>query len=289
MNISIVTPSYNQGKYIERTIQSVQIQKNIDYQIEHIIFDGKSTDNTIEILNKYDSKIRWSSEADGGQANAVNKGISICSGDIIGWLNSDDIYYPGAFAKVRAIFLEHPDVDVIYGQASHIDQFDIEFEEYPTEPWNFERLKFHCFICQPALFFRKSVIDRFGLLDENLQYCMDYEYWLRLAKGGAKFLFLEEKLAGSRMYPQNKTLGARTNVHFEINQMFLKQFGSVPDRWIFNYAHAKVDDLVSRNLEPKKYTLYLCLISIFAALRWNKKVNKATRFVLWDWLKKGFF
>jgi glycosyltransferase involved in cell wall biosynthesis len=270
MKVGVVTPSYNQGQFIERTIQSVLTQTGAE--IEYVVFDGASTDNTVEILQRYSASVRWVSKKDGGQTDAVNKGIQATDGEIIGWLNSDDIYYPGAIERVVAYFAVHPDIDVVYGKADHIDLNDKAFESYPTEPWDFERLQFTCFICQPALFFRRRVVERYGLLDETLNYCMDYEYWLRLGKAGVRFGYLEEKLAGSRLYADNKTLGARVKVHREINDMFKKLFGRVPDRWLFNYAHAVVDEHA-----PKKYLFsrIVCLSvrSIGAALRWNRTIS----------------
>src|SRR5205085_4268299 len=101
--------------------------------------------------------------------------------------------------------------------------------------------KQHSFICQPAAFFRRRVVDRFGALDASLRYCMDYEFWLRLAKGGARFAYLEHKLAGSRLHPATKTLGSRLAVHEEINDMLKHTLGRVPRRWLVNYAYAKVE------------------------------------------------
>jgi len=218
LSISVVTPSYNQGKYIERTIQSV-ISQDIP-NLEFIIFDNLSDDNTIEILKRYDSSLKWVSEPDGGQAHAVNKGISNTSGDVIGWLNSDDIYYPGTLKTVTDFFEAHPDVDVLYGKADHIDDEDEWIEDYPTEKWNLERLKEVCYLCQPAVFFRRRVIEKFGLLNEKLHFCLDYEYWLRLGIGGKKFEYLPQKLAGSRLYLETKTLGSPLSFHKEINGMF---------------------------------------------------------------------
>jgi len=287
MKISIITPSYNQGQYIERTIESVNVQRQSNFEIEHVVFDGGSTDNTVAILKKHEALLKWVSKKDKGQTDAVNQGILATDGEIIGWLNSDDIYYPDAVAKAVKYFNENPEVEVVYGKASHIDENDVEFESYPTEPWDFDRLQFHCIICQPALFFRRSVVNRFGTLDETLNYCMDYEYWLRLAKGGAKFAYLEEKLAGSRMYAENKTLGSRVKVHIEINDMFKEKFGVVPDRWLYNFAHAKTDAKYDKLIQPQKYTLIVALTSLWAAISWNKKVTKAMCKMTWDWVSKA--
>ena len=280
--VSIITPSYNQGRFIERTIQSVLSQdiKNLDYAV----FDGGSKDETVSILEKHESDLRWISEKDKGQADAVNKGIRASSGEIIGWLNSDDIYYPGTLRMVSEYFESRPEIDVIYGDANHIDEEDRIIQPYPTEPWNVDRLKETCYLCQPAVFFRRRVVTRFGLLDERLNYCMDYEYWLRLAYGGANFSRVTKVLAGSRLYADTKTLGSRVKVHEEINTMMLRRFGQVPDRWLFNYAHVVLE---SQGMKRADYWLFvpaLVVLSLYASLRWNKMVSKSMQSSMWQWL-----
>lgn len=240
MKITVVTPSYNQGKYIKRTIESVLTQGIED--LEYIVMDGGSTDETVDILKTYGDRIIWKSEKDKGQTDAVNKGIRMASGDIIGWLNSDDIYYPGAIAKVMEVFEKHPEINVVYGNANHIREDDSFIEEYYTEDFNYERLKDICFICQPSLFFRKEMVDKYGYLDDRLQYCMDYDYWLRLGKG-EKFYRLNELIAGSRLYDDNKTLGARRKVHEEMLTMQEKNLGKASEKWIYNLAHVIVDEM----------------------------------------------
>jgi glycosyltransferase involved in cell wall biosynthesis len=282
MRVSIVTPSFNQGHFIERTLQSVTNQTGVE--IEHVVFDGGSTDNTIEVLKRFSSPVRWVSEKDKGQAAAVNKGIRDTNGEIIGWLNSDDIYYPGAIARVLAFFQANPEIDVVYGMADHVDLEDHAFEPYPTEPWNFERLKETCFICQPALFFRRRLVEKYGMLDESLYYCMDYEYWLRLGRAGVRFVYLQEKLAGSRLYTTNKTLGARVKVHREINDMLKKMFGRVPDRWLFNYAHAVVGQPSFRYQNATVFAFQVGLVSILSALRWNWSVSAEMRKTVCSWI-----
>lgn len=283
MKVSIVTPSYNQGQFIERTLQSVAIQTGAE--IEHVVFDGGSTDSTVDVLKRFQPAVRWVSEKDDGQTDAVNKGIRATDGEIIGWLNSDDVYYPGAIARVVAFFEEHPDVDVVYGMADHIDLEDRAFEPYPTAPWDFELLQQTCFICQPALFFRRRVVEQYGLLDQSLNYCMDYAYWLRLGNAGVRFAYLEEKLAGSRLYADNKTLGARVKVHHEINDMFKKIFNAVPDRWLFNYAHTIAEEKTDRAKHPRRFMAWLLLSSVSAALQWNRKLSSNMMRTLGQWCK----
>jgi glycosyltransferase involved in cell wall biosynthesis len=271
VKVSVVTPSFNQGKFIQRTLESVAMQTGAE--IEHVVFDGGSTDDTVDVLKRFGRDVRWVSEADNGQTDAVNKGIRATNGEIIGWLNSDDIYYPNAIARVVAFLEDHPDVDVVYGMADHINLIDQAFEAYPTEPWDIARMRETCIICQPAAFFRRRVVAQHGLLDESRHFCMDYEYWLRLAQAGVKFAYLEEKLAGSRLYSENKTLGSRLKVHAEINDMQQSLFGTVPDRWLWNYAHAAVDDRVDRRNSPRWFALRLLIAVISAAWHWNGRLS----------------
>jgi len=281
LKISVVTPSYNQGRFIERTIQSV-LSQNIPH-LEYIVCDGGSKDNTIDILRSYGERLKWVSEKDAGQADAVNKGIRATSGEIIGWINSDDVYYPNALQTVLSFFAAHPDVDVIFGEANHIDENDEILERYYTEDWDYERLKDICYICQPSVFFRRRVLQKYGLLDPSLRYCMDYEYWLRLGQE-IEFVRLPQFLAGSRMYRDNKTLRDRARVHAEINHMLEKRLGEIPTRWIYNYAFAVVDSKGYDRGQPRKYVLLLILSTLFAFLRWRHYIPLLTMETFGRWL-----
>lgn len=279
MKITVVTPSYNQGKYIRRTIDSVLTQGIED--LEYIVMDGGSNDETVDILKSYGDQIIWKSEKDKGQTDAVNKGIRMAKGEIIGWLNSDDIYYPGAIAKVLEVFEKHPEINVVYGNAHHIREDDSFIEEYYTEDFDYERLKDICFICQPSLFFRKSVVDKYGYLDDKLQYCMDYDYWLRLGKGET-FYRLNELIAGSRLYDDNKTLGARRKVHEEMLTMQEKNLGKATEKWIYNLAHVIVDEMgIPRIKDERTNPEFARMLAKVSA----KQFLKHYKYIPWSALK----
>jgi glycosyltransferase involved in cell wall biosynthesis len=286
-SICAVTPSYNQGRFIGRTIESV-LSQGID-GLEYVVMDGGSTDETVSILKRYAAagKLRYVSERDKGQPDAVNKGIAATTGEVIAWLNSDDVYSPGAFEAVLEVFEKNPEVDVVYGDGDHIDVDDAVIEPYPAEPYDMERLKSRCILCQPAAFFRRRIVERLGALDLRWQYTLDYEFWLRLAKGGAVFAYLPRKLAGSRFYPQTKTSGAKLKVHAEINDMMVATFGRAPDRWLANYAHALVREKWRLREGGTLFTPAVALASLGASLRWNRGVSPALCRAAASWLSRG--
>jgi glycosyltransferase involved in cell wall biosynthesis len=287
-SISIVTPSFNQGRFIERTIRSV-LGQGID-DLEYFIVDGGSTDETVEIIERYGDRLSFVSEKDKGQAHAVNKGITATTGDIIGWLNSDDIYYRRALSTVLAYFTAHPDADVVYGDACHIDEEDRILEPYYTEDWDYERLKEVCFLCQPAVFFRRRLVEKAGLLDQHLSYCMDYEYWLRLG-ALTPFARIPAVLAGSRMYQDNKTLRARVAVHREINDMLLRTIGDVPDQWIYAYAHVVVEERgLARQvaLQNLKFIWRLIGVTVVSFFRWKHYLPFRTMKIMAAWIAASF-
>ena len=267
--ISVVTPSFNQGRFVERTIRSV-LDQGVP-GLEYFVADGGSTDGTLEVLRRYDGRLRYVSGRDGGQADAVNQAIAATSGEVVGWLNSDDVYLPGALGSVLAYFADHPEVEVVYGDAQHIDEHDAVLEPYYTQDWDFARLADVCYLCQPAVFFRRRVVDRFGPLDARLRYCMDYEYWLRVG-AAVPFARIAGVLAGSRLYQTNKTLGARVAVHVEIARMLRQRLGRVPERWIWNYAYAVVDARGADRARIHRHGPLLLAALAWGYLRWTGRV-----------------
>lgn len=235
MRLSIVVPSFNQARFLKACLDSILNQNYSD--VEVLVMDGGSTDESVSILKSYGDRIIWVSEPDGGQAAGVNKGINRASGEVIGWLNSDDVYYPGVFKTVMKVFEEHPEINVIYGHADHINEDGSYREDYYTEPWDYERLKEICYICQPAVFFRRKTVMEVGLLNPERQFAMDYDLWLRLGKT-EQFHFIKKKFAGSRLYPQNKTLGSVEKVHIDIMDTVKEVTGHVPERWLEGSANA---------------------------------------------------
>jgi len=187
LKISIVTPSLNQGQFIERTILSVLGQEG-DFDLEYIVVDGGSKDNSLDIIKKYEHSLKWVSEKDQGQSNAINKGFQIASGDILAWLNSDDTYASGALAAVVKAYRERHFM-WCFGNCRNIDEDDREIRKFITrykifesKRYSYGRLLSKDFISQPAVFFTRNVYKETGALDLNCHYSMDYDYWLRIGE-----------------------------------------------------------------------------------------------------------
>jgi glycosyltransferase involved in cell wall biosynthesis len=285
-SIAIVTPSYNQGKYISRTIESVLSQgvSNLDY----MIVDGGSRDETTQVLKTFGDRVRWISEPDKGMADAVNKGFLATQGDIVGWLNSDDIYYPETLQTVLEFFNAHPEIDVVYGGAHHIDANGRLLEVYPTEPFSWNRLIDTCIISQPASFFRRRTIERFGPLDAALPTSEDYELWIRWAKNGAKFQYLDKFLAATRLHAEARTIAERVACHKANNDILKHHLGSVPIRWLFAYAYAVVEERNPTRARGLAFTSAMTLEFVKASLRWNHRVPLGLFQMIGSYIARNF-
>ena len=207
LQVSIVTPSYNQADYLEQTIQSVLSQ---DYpHIEYIIIDGASTDRSVEIIRRYADRLAWwVSESDRGQAEAINKGMQRASGDVVAWLNSDDLYLPGAVSRAVKALAANPALGFVYGDALNIDSQGKPLHPLVFGPWDLEEFIRFRIICQPAVFMRRSILEQAGFLDPAYHMMLDHHLWIRMAErsqvqyiGGVGGF---APLAAARHHPQAK-------------------------------------------------------------------------------------
>jgi hypothetical protein len=208
--ITIVTPTLNQGKFIEETIKSILDQEYSN--LEYIVIDGGSNDGTVSILQKYDEHIDfWTSAPDKGQASAINKGFAMASGEILAWLNSDDTYEPGVLAEVAQAFQQHPDVDVISGRC-RFWYGDSRDELVPPSPLrcldDFLKIKTNWLngrlIVQPETFFRRKAFEKAGGIREELFYCFDTCMWMDMAKKGCIFHSIDQHWANLRIHKAQK-------------------------------------------------------------------------------------
>lgn len=203
--VTIVTPSFNTGRFIGDAVRSVLSQ---DYgNIEYLVMDGGSTDNTVDVLKQFDARVKWVSEKDKGQSDALNKGFARAKGTIFGWLNSDDTYASGAVNAAVEFLWSHPEVDAVYGDANFIDaKGNIIAPCVHVEPYREHRLLHYTdFIVQPTVFFRRSAFEKVGGVDTSLHWCMDYDLWLKMVASDLTLAYLPRHLANFRWLADNKT------------------------------------------------------------------------------------
>ena len=200
--VSIITPSYNQAPYLEQTIQSVLGQ---DYpRIEYIVVDGASTDNSFEIIKKYNDRLAYCiSEKDSGQAEAINKGFARAKGEILAWLNSDDYYLPNAISAVVKCFEENHEVVMVYGDMLAVDGAGQTINVLKYKQLSLEDLLCFQIIGQPSVFFRRSALEKTGLLDTSFHFMLDHHLWIRLAQQG-RILYVPQVWSAARYHPQAK-------------------------------------------------------------------------------------
>ena len=209
--ISIIIPSFNQVKYIEETFLSI-INQNYD-NLEIIVIDGGSTDGSVNIIKKYEEHLHyWVSEKDHGQSNAINKGFSRASGEIVTWLCSDDTYLPNCLRIVGEFFNKNPKVDFLYGNVISINEHSITTNKIRNLP--FSKIGFLNSvgsIPQPASFYKNSVLTKINLLNEDMNFFMDYDFFARMILSGSRFKSISNVLATYRYHYESKTINSRSN------------------------------------------------------------------------------
>ena len=261
--VTIVTPSYNQAQYIRATIESVLAQ---DYpHIEHIVMDGGSTDGTELIVKEYASRLTWISEKDRGQSHAINKGFRMARGEIVSWLNSDDIILPGAVSKAAAAMQRDPCLGAVYGEGYQIDEAGRVKCRFPwTEPFNLWKLVHVLdYILQQTVYFRKSVVADLGYLDESLHWGMDWDLFIRIGQL-YPIAHLPEFMGAIREYDTAKSFAGGRKRFAEIVRLVRKHSGKRYPPAYFFYGLGTYDKIcrdwiakavpapfqsISRNLE----------------------------------------
>lgn len=208
MKVSIVTPSFNQGKFIEKCLASVRNQQG-DFEVEHIILDNCSTDATSDALARYqdspgDVQLRVVVKADEGQTAAINGGFSLASGDIVCWLNTDEWYEDGSLTKVTEYFARHPDVDVVFGDCNFVDLSGNLLKRKREHFFSKAMLVYYgCFIPSCATFVRRKVIDAGVLLNPEFKVTMDFDWYVRLADAGYRFAHIPLTVASFTWHEMN--------------------------------------------------------------------------------------
>lgn len=250
MKLSIVTANYNYGRFLRNAIRNVfdQVAAGSGVEVEHIVIDGGSTDETLEILKAWDDSLRqqspevlaryafrWVSEPDKGQTDAINKGLHLATGDVVCWLNADEYYLPGALAKVVKAFEQNPIVDFIYGEPLYVNSQDKPLRVKRDHSFSgFVLLWYGCYIASCCSFWRRRVLDDGVYLDGSYKVIMDGEYWVRLMKLGYRFKFLPANLAAFTWHDSNVSSvynEKRIQEQEKIKLLYApKIFGSLPLR-----------------------------------------------------------
>jgi glycosyltransferase involved in cell wall biosynthesis len=257
--VTIVTPSFNSGRFLKQAIQSILEQ---DYpRIEYLVVDGGSTDETLAILEGQNRRVRFISASDRGPADAVSRGFALTKGGILAWLNSDDYYLPGAVSAAVESLEADPDAGAVYAEAQWVDESGNILGPYPTvRPYDPTMLSRECSICQPTCFFRRSAYEEVGGLDISLKTVFDYDLWIRMARS-YRFISIPICAAASRMHPENLSLSQRHLVFQEAIGLLKRHFGYVPMNWIYGsiqYARDRKDQFF-QPLDTSLSTFLACL------------------------------
>ncbi len=236
---SIITPSYNQGRFLADCIESVLGQTGVDF--EHIVTDAGSTDETLEVLAKY-PHLKWVSEKDKGMSDGINKGFLQATGDWLMWLNCDDYLLPGALEKVVSFIASHPDADVVHGDCVFVNEDKSVIRRKYDHAVDEDMLLFvGCYIPSTSTFFKRGIIESGHLLDIEYRVCMDWEYYLRLMREDYKFAYIPEAIAGFRWHGSNTSL-VHTRRRLDEALKLQREHLSLREmpRWLANGAILKV-------------------------------------------------
>src|SRR5690349_12860555 len=236
--VSIIIPSFNQGQFLEASIQSALEQEYPN--IEYIVVDGGSKDSSVEIIKKYQDHLKWwVSEKDKGHADALNKGFSHASGDILAWLNSDDIYFPGAVSAAVAVLQSHPEVGMVYGDADLIDDVGATVGQFGSKQTSYRQmLRGSVHIPQATTFFRADVWRQVGPLDLSLFFSFDYDLWVRIAKV-SQVLYVPRRWAKFRIHDAGKTILNDDRCYPDMLRVLAREGGRSEERRVGKECRAR--------------------------------------------------
>ncbi len=243
-DLTVVMPTFNQRRFIEDALQSVVAQKQeLGGRMEIIVVDGASTDGTLAVLERWATRFpgvfRYLSEPDHGPAEAVNKAVAMARAPTVGWLNSDDLYCPGAAARACGALASHREWVMVYGEADHVDEDGAVMGRYPTQRPDRQLLSWAdgCPICQPSAFFRRDAWAELGGLDTSLRAAFDFDFWLRLfARWPGRVGFVDAVQARSRLHAGAITMRQRERVAMEGMQVVARHLGRAPVHWLLTHA-----------------------------------------------------
>jgi glycosyltransferase involved in cell wall biosynthesis len=289
VTFSVVTPSFNQGEFLASTIESV-ISQSGNFIIDYIIVDGGSADDSVDIIRRYESMLqqgaypincqeitfRWLSENDQGQTDALAKGFRMADGAILAWLNSDDTYLPGTLQTAATFFRDQPETGLLYGDAYYCDAAGAVIGRYRTEAYDFDKLAWFNFICQPSTFFRKDAFEAVGGLDDTLHFAMDYDLWIRIGK---RFpcRYLHRFISMYRLHETSKTIRDETLYENSEEALLLamKYFGWAPLTRVYNscsfYCRARLPALLGKSRPVIVSTTLIC--TVFRSLWLNRGIR----------------
>jgi len=265
--VSVITPSYNQARFLERTIQSVFEQTYPD--LEYIVIDGGSTDGSLDIIRKYADRLAfWVSESDSGQASAVNKGMARVTGDIVGWVNSDDFYYPGAIRAAVDAFAADPTLGFVYGRGNRVDERDALIEPFAfTRPFDLDMLAYGVdYILQPAVFMRRGALAAVDPIDPTLHWTLDWDLWIRL---GRKFpaRMIDHLTAASREHAATKTARGGFERLDEIRRTVRRHTGDEVSVGYLNYLMFTLLDALPLSRVPAQARIAAAMHEVLAVCR----------------------
>jgi len=275
--VSIVTPSFQQADYLLETLESVARQTYP--HIEHLVMDGGSKDGSVDILKSFAAgrpkeRFQWWSERDKGQADAINKGLARSKGRILAYLNSDDTYEPETVSTIVDYFRTHPDDAFVHGQGFHVTAEGHLLHPYPSRPCGHRELGEYCYVCQPTAFWRREVYEEIGGFNPDLNYGLDYEYWIRLSLRFSMG-YIHQHLASTRLHEEAKTVGQRRKMHQEIVGIVHRHYGRVSPHWIYSLANAAERIERLRQAPAPFRWLYppcFCMLAGAYFLKWNRKI-----------------